>query len=171
MCVAAVAGQLCVSVRGHSDLFCYGASASAAATATASSLPSSAPSSASPGDGWVDLPLVLTGRHVLTIHHITSEGTEAENTATPALFFIRQVPSFPSSSWRWSEVVYPSYGAIIDSRRLLIKLKSNAAMLHSPQQLLIRLTQVRDLVYDPAVDMLDTLGQTAIEPGGRERER
>ena len=137
---------------GYSDLFCYGISAISATT----------PSSSSLMDGWVDLPLVLTGRHALTIYMIKESSVQKTRQST---YFIQQVKTFPASSWLWSQITYPSYGAIIDSRRLLVKLRSNAAMLQSHDQLLIRLVQVRDLVYDSSVDLLDTLGQTAIEPG------
>lgn len=78
-----------------------------------------------------------------------------------------QVPTFPAPSWLWSEITYPSFGALIDSRRLLLKLQSSAALLLSGERVrvLVRLLQVRDLEYAATVDTLDTLGQTAIEPG------
>jgi hypothetical protein len=62
--------------------------------------------------------------------------------------------------------VFPSYGAIIDTRRLFVKLRHNEAMQrHLTPHVLVRLVQVRDMLYPADVDTLDTRGQTAIEPG------
>ena len=73
--------------------------------------------------------------------------------------------TFPESANFWTEITYPNYGAIIDTRRFLIKLKPSIFMAHSKMKQLTRLFQVRDFVYDWSVDTLDTLNKTEIEPG------
>jgi hypothetical protein len=67
----------------------------------------------------------------------------------------------------WSEVSYPSYGAVIDSRRLLLKLQHNEAMQRNPvQQVFVRIKQVKDLLILTSTDTLDTQGlTTTIQPG------
>ena len=67
----------------------------------------------------------------------------------------------------WSEVSYPSYGAVIDSRRLLLNLQHNEAMQRNPvQKVFVRIKQVKDLLILTNTDTLDTQGlTTTIQPG------
>jgi hypothetical protein len=67
----------------------------------------------------------------------------------------------------WSEVSYPSYGAVIDSRRLLLKLQHNEAMQRNPvQKVFVRIKQIKDLLILTSTDTLDTQGlTTTIQPG------
>ena len=84
---------MCVTVEGHVNLFCFGVTATPSATpSAAASTPSAASTTAvvaSSVSGWVDLPLQLTGRQALTMHH-SSLKQRPQNT-TRAVFFIQQV--------------------------------------------------------------------------------